>query len=177
MNITVYCGASFSSNPAHEQAARALGTWIGENGHHLVYGGSCMGLMGVIADSVLDAGGQVFGVEPRFMIERELQHDGITELVMVETMGQRKEMMIARGEAFVALPGGIGTLEEISEIASRVRLDLTDAPCVLYSVDGYYDSLRDYFDQMTEVGFFPKESRERVVFADTLDEVVAALGA
>lgn len=171
MEITVYCGSSFGTNPAFREAAAELGAWIGNNGHSLVYGGSRMGLMGVVADAVLEAGGTVFGVEPRFLIETELQHDGLTEFVAVDTMSERKNMMIERGEAFLAMPGGLGTLEEISEIASQIRLKLLDAPCIIYNVAGYYDNFFRYLDRMTTEGFIRAYEAEHIHRAESIDDV------
>ena len=175
MNITVYLGSSYGNDPLFRQAASRLGHWIGEHGHILVYGGSCVGCMGVLADAVLDAGGKVIGIEPRFMVERELQHNGIDQLIEVDTMAERMTKMIELGDAFVALPGGVGTLEEISEVASRIRLNLTDAPCVFYNVDGFYDDLQAFFRRMLAAGFIEPDQFAKITFALTLDEVVAAL--
>ena len=177
MNITVYLGANFGINPNYRAAARGFGQWIGESGNRLIYGGSRVGCMGILADAVLEAGGEVVGVEPQFMIERELQHNGITELITVETMAERMTKMIELGEAFVALPGGLGTLEEISEVASRVRLGLTVAPCVLYNVEGYYNNLERFIQHMLVNGFVEPESFEKIDIVDTLEEVIAAIGA
>lgn len=175
MNVTVYLGSSMGNDPAYRQAAADVGTWIGQHGHSLIYGGSCVGCMGVLADAVLDEGGYVIGVEPSFMIEGELQHEGISELIEVPSMADRMTKMIELGDAFVALPGGIGTLEEMSEVASRIRLNLTQAPCVFYNLNGYYDHIEAFFNQMVEEGFMPQDSRDKIVFARTLDEVVAQL--
>jgi len=122
MKITVYLGASEGNDPALKTAVQELGRWIGQSGNALVYGGSRSGLMGLLADSVLAAGGQVTGVEPRFFVEQELQHNGLTELIVTENMAQRKAKMIELGDAFVAFPGGTGTLEEIAEVMSMVSL-------------------------------------------------------
>ena len=116
MHITVYLGASRGNDPALERAVRELGRWIGTSGNALVYGGSKTGLMGCLARSVLEAGGQVTGVEPQFFIDAGFLHDGLTELIVTKTMSERKAKMIELGEAFIAFPGGTGTLEEISEI-------------------------------------------------------------
>ena len=116
MNITVYLGANAGNDPALAEAVRELGSWIGANGHRLVYGGSRSGLMGQLAQSALDAGGTVTGVEPQFFVQQELQHDGLTELIVTKDMTERKTKMIELGDAFIAFPGGTGTLEEISEI-------------------------------------------------------------
>ena len=110
MNITVYCGASGGNDPGYTEAARTLGRWIGHNGHRLVYGGGKVGMMGAVADAVLESGGKVTGVIPRFMMEKDLGHRGIDEMIVVETMGERKLKMIELGDCFLALPGGSGTL-------------------------------------------------------------------
>ena len=175
MNITVYCGSSFGKNPIYREAAHEIGTWIGANGHNLVYGGSRIGLMGVVANAVLDAGGYVTGVEPRFLVEREQQHDGISELIMVETMSERKNTMIDKGDAFIALPGGVGTMEEIAEIASRIRLDLLDAPCIFYNIAGFYDSVERYLNLMAEEEFILSHERAAISFVSSLDKLAAAL--
>ena len=122
MNITVYLGASVGNDPAFLPAVQELGNWIGANGHALVYGGSKSGLMGALADSVLEAGGHVTGVEPSFFIEAEFQHDGIDDLIVTSDMAERKAKMIELGDAFIAFPGGTGTLEEIAEVMSAVSL-------------------------------------------------------
>lgn len=118
MNITVYLGALEGNDPALGNAVRELGTWIGESGNSLVYGGSKSGLMGQIAESVLNAGGKVTGVEPQFFIDSELQYDEITKLIVTKDMAERKAKMIELGDAFIAFPGGTGTLEEITEVMS-----------------------------------------------------------
>ena len=136
MNITVYLGANEGREPALKTAVCELGTWIGEHGHTLVYGGSRVGLMGAVAASTLVAGGKVIGVEPRFFIEQELQLDGLTELIVTEDMTDRKTKMIELGDAFIAFPGGTGTLEEIAEVMSKLALNHLDAPCIFYNRDG-----------------------------------------
>ena len=169
--ITVYLGASEGNDPALKTAVQELGRWIGQSGNALVYGGSRSGLMGLLADSVLAAGGQVTGVEPRFFVEQELQHNGLTELIVTENMAQRKAKMIELGDAFVAFPGGTGTLEEISEIMSKVSLGQLDAPCILYNLDGYYDSLRTLLDHMVEKGLSTPERQAGIRFARDLGEI------
>ena len=142
MNITVYLGANEGNDPALKQAVQELGRWIGESGNALVYGGSRCGLMGEIAESTLNAGGKVTGVEPEFFVQGELQHEGLTELIVTKDMTERKTKMIALGDAFIAFPGGTGTLEEIAEVMSKVSLRHLDAPCILYNLNGYYDGLK-----------------------------------
>ena len=146
MNITVYLGANEGNDPALKQAVEELGRWIGESGNALVYGGSRSGLMGRLAHSVLTAGGEVTGVEPQFFIDSEVQYDGLTKLIVTKDMTERKTRMIELGDAFIAFPGGTGTLEEIAEVMSRVSLGQLDAPCILYDLNGYYDSLKALLD-------------------------------
>ena len=141
MVVTVYCGATPGANPRFREAARELGEWIVRASHELVYGGSSVGLMGVVAGAVLAGGGHVTGVEPRFFLEAGVAQHDVDVLIETETMAERKEKMIELGDAFVALPGGMGTLEEITEIMSRIRLGFSDAPCIFLNIDGYYDDL------------------------------------
>lgn len=171
MNITVYLGANEGSDPSLKQAVRELGTWIGESGHTLIYGGSRCGLMGEIAESVLNAGGEVTGVEPKFFVEGELQHEGLTELIVTQDMTERKTKMIELGDAFIAFPGGTGTLEEISEVMSKVSLKHLDAPCILYNLNGYYDGLKELLHKMIAMGLSSKERQKGICFANTLDEI------
>ena len=171
MNITVYLGANPGCDPALGAAARALGTWIGGRGHCLVYGGSKSGLMGVLAESVLQAGGAVTGVEPRFFVDAGFVYDAITTLIVTEDMSQRKAKMIELGDAFIAFPGGTGTLEEIAEVMSKVSLGHLDAPCILYNLNGYYDGLRALLDHMIEMGLSSPEKQRGIAFADDLTAI------
>ena len=175
MNITVYLGATPGSDPALEPAVRELGTWIGANGHNLVYGGSKCGLMGMLAESVLASGGKVFGVEPQFFVDAGFVYDAITKLYVTQDMSERKAKMIELGDAFIAFPGGTGTLEEIAEIMSKVALRHLDAPCILYNLNGYYDGLRLLLDHMLEKELSTLEKLEGITFAASLDDVRAAL--
>lgn len=171
MNITVYLGANAGNDPALAEAVRELGSWIGANGHRLVYGGSRSGLMGQLAQSALDAGGTVTGVEPQFFVQQELQHDGLTELIVTKDMTERKTKMIELGDAFIAFPGGTGTLEEISEIMSKVSLKQLAAPCILYNLNGYYDHLKALLAHMIDMGLSTPERQEGIYFAETLDGI------
>lgn len=171
MNITVYLGANSGNDPVLQKAVTELGTWIGQSGNTLIYGGSKSGLMGVIADSVLAAGGTVIGVEPQFFIENEFQHDGITKLIVTKDMSERKKTMIELGDAFIAFPGGTGTLEEIAEVMSKVSLKHLDAPCILYNLDGYYNSLKELLNRMTEKGLSSEERQSGIFFADNLEQI------
>ena len=166
MNIVVYLGARTGKNPLFRVKARELGAWIAGQGHRLVYGGSAIGLMGELADAALSEGGEVTGVEPRFFVDAVLQHQGVQDLIVVETMQERKQKMISLGDAFIAFPGGTGTLEEISEIISMTCLGLTDKPCIIYNINGYYNILADYLDQMVAEGFMTPENRGKIFFAE-----------
>ena len=175
MNITVYLGANEGNDPALGRAVHELGQWIGGNGHTLVYGGSKTGLMGEIAKSVLDAGGNVTGVEPQFFMDEGFQYDGLTELIVTKDMAERKGKMIQLGDAFIAFPGGTGTLEEIAEVMSKVSLKHLDAPCILYNLNGYYDDLKALLGHMIEKGLSSPERQEGIYFAEDLAQIQAIL--
>ncbi len=171
MNITVYLGASEGKDPELKQAAFELGRWIGSHGHTLIYGGSKMGLMGVLAKSAIEAGGDVIGVEPQMFMDDELQLDGLTELIVTENMTIRKEKMIELGDVFIAFPGGTGTLEEISEVMAKSALGLTDAKCILYNLNHYYDDLRNMLEHMIECGLSTEARQHSIFFLESLGEI------
>ncbi len=175
MNVVVYCGSSGGSNPRFAEAARAFGSWLAARGHALVYGGSSVGLMGELSRAVLDGGGAVYGVEPRFFIEAGVAQHDLTELFVVETMAERKAKMIELGEAFVALPGGFGTLEEISEIMSRIRLGFSNRACYLLNIDGYYDHLAAFLGEMLAADFIEARNAQLVSFPRSVEELAARL--
>lgn len=177
MNITVYLGANEGNDPRLAQAVRELGRWIGESGNALIYGGSACGLMGELAKSVLDAGGKATGVEPQFFVDQGLLYDDLTELFVTKDMTERKAKMIELGDAFIAFPGGTGTLEEIAEIMSKVSLKQLDAPCILYNLNGYYDSLKALLDHMIAMGLSSPERQQGIRFADNLAEIKTILQA
>ena len=171
MNITVYLGAHEGKDATLKMAVRELGTWIGESGNRLIYGGSKSGLMGELAESVLQAGGEVIGVEPQFFIDMEYQYDEITELIVTKDMTERKTKMIELGDVFIAFPGGTGTLEEIAEVMSKVSLKHLTAPCILYNLNDYYDGLQTLLRHMTEMGLSSPERQEGIYFAKDLSEI------
>lgn len=171
MNITVYLGANEGNDPFLKETVRELGAWIGTNGNTLVYGGSKSGLMGELAESVLQAGGKVIGVEPQFFIDAGFVYDEITELITTKDMSERKAKMIELGEVFIAFPGGTGTLEEITEVMSKVSLKHLDAPCILYNLNGYYDSLKQLLEHMIEMDLSSAEKQEGIYFAEDLEEI------
>ncbi|MDD5953144.1 MAG: TIGR00730 family Rossman fold protein [Oscillospiraceae bacterium] len=171
MKIAVYCGANKGKNPAYHGAASCIGRWIAERGDTLVYGGSSIGMMGVLADAVLQGGGQVIGVVPSFLLEREPPHPHLTQVITVETMSERKRKMASLGEAFLALPGGPGTLEEITEVISWSRIGQNPYPCIFWNTDGYYDPLRQQYQRMVEDGFFTAEDFAKILFTTDLGEM------
>ena len=171
MNITVYLGSNEGKTPGLKKAVRELGTWIGSAGHTLIYGGSKRGLMGELAESVLLAGGEVIGVEPQFFIDMGFEYPEITRLIVTKDMSERKAKMIELGDAFIAFPGGTGTLEEISEIMSKVVLGHLHTPCIVYNLNGYYDSLRSLLDKMVQEELASNEKLEGITFASDLEEI------
>ena len=175
MNVTVYLGANHGKDPSLTKAVRELGTWIGNSGNSLVYGGSKAGLMGELAESVLTAGGKVLGIEPQFFIDMGLEYPEITELIVTKDMAERKAKLIANGDAFITFPGGTGTLEEISEVMSKLCLGHLDAPCLIYNLNGYYDHLTAQLDHMIEMGLLDATKMKNVRFVKDLDEIKAIL--
>lgn len=171
MNITVYMGSNPGKNPKYREAAEQLGRIIGMNKHTLVYGGSDAGLMGAVADSVLSAGGGAIGVFPRSLEGVEGKHPGLDKMIYTDSIVQRRAKMIALGDVFVALPGGPGTMEEISEVISLARLDRLKGLCTLLNVDSYYEPLKTQFDNMCDEGFITAEERSRILFFDTVEEI------
>jgi len=183
MNITVYLGASSGNSAKYAVAAEEMGEWIGKNGHSLIYGGSREGLMGALARGALKAGAHVTGVEPAFFIDSQLQLEELPELIITKDMAERKKIMIEKGDAYIAFPGGTGTLEEITEIMSMTALSAFTGggkgsfrkPCILFNLDGYYDNLKLLLKQMMEEGFSTPERLSRIFFADSLEEIADLL--
>jgi uncharacterized protein (TIGR00730 family) len=160
LSICVYCGSRSGTDGAFARTAHEFGTLIGNAGWQLVYGGGRAGLMGTLADAALQAGARVIGVIPRALMTRELGHTGVSELHVVETMHERKRMMAERSDAFVALPGGIGTLEELFEVWTWRQLGYHDKPVGLLNTAGYFDALLEFVSDIERQGFIPAEQRE-----------------
>jgi uncharacterized protein (TIGR00730 family) len=171
MNIAVYCGSSSGNNPKFIESAKILGRWIGENGHTLVYGGASKGLMGAVAGAVIEAGGKVIGVIPDVAIIQARKHTGLTELIETKSMAERKSKMVELADAFVALPGGIGTLDEITEVMSLSSLEIIKGPVVLYDTDGYYRPLKAVLDSILNAEFGKREYFENVLLSEDIQEV------
>ena len=164
--LCVYCGSSNGNHPDYAGQARTFGEEMAHRGIALVYGGGKVGLMGTVADAVLAAGGKVIGVIPRQLVEREVAHPDLTELVVVETMHQRKTRMYELSDAFVALPGGFGTMDEMFEMLTWAQLGLHRYPCAFLDVRGYYTGLRAMMDHMVAEGFVQPGQRESVWFGE-----------
>jgi len=161
--ICVFCGSSPGNDPAYAEAASQLGRTLAERNTTLVYGGGHVGLMGVVADAALGAGGEVIGVMPKSLVEREIGHTGLTKLHVVHSMHERKALMSRLSAGFIALPGGNGTLEEFFEVLTWAQLGEHYKPCGLLNVAGYYDPLLTVFDQMVERAFLKEEHRKLVL--------------
>lgn len=151
--ICVYCGSNRGNNEVYAAAARELAEALVQNNIGLVYGGSCRGMMGLLADAVLAGGGTVEGVIPRSLLEKEVAHDGLTEMHVVDSMHARKSMMAVLSDGFIAMPGGFGTLEEIIEILTWAQLQFHDKPCGLLNVNGYFNHLLSFLDHAQTEGF------------------------
>lgn len=172
MKVAVYCGSRSGNEPLYAEKARELGEFFGNNGIDLVFGGGHVGLMGIIADAVLASGGKVYGVIPQHLVNRELAHPGLTELFVVGNMHERKAKMAELADGFVALPGGIGTLEEIFEVWTWAQLGFHKKPCAFYNVTGFYDSLLDMVKNMVAAGFVKQQYLDMIVLAHTPKELV-----
>ena len=159
-SVCVYCGSRPGNDPLFTAAAMAIGRDIGERGWRLVYGGGRAGLMGTLADATLAAGGRVFGVIPQTLMSREVGHTGLSELRVVETMHERKQLMAGAADVFIALPGGIGTFEELFEVWTWRQLGYHDKPVGLLNVAGYYDGLLNFLDHSLNSGLLSAEQRE-----------------
>lgn len=177
MQVCVYCGSSSGFDPVYRQAAHELGTALARAGHGLVYGGGDVGLMGTVADAVLGAGGPVVGVIPQALVDRELAHQGLTELVITGSMHERKAIMVERADAFVALPGGYGTFDELFETLTWLQLGIHAKPIILFDVDGFFAPLLALADQAVRAGFLKPAHRDAAVHADSVTAVLAALSA
>ena len=176
-SICVFCGASTGKDPRYAAAAAAVGERLAARGIQVVYGGGRLGLMGTVADAALAAGGRVVGVIPRGLVDRELAHGGVTELRIVDTLHERKAVMAELSDGFIALPGGLGTLEELAEVLSWAQLDLHAKPIGLLDVDGYFDRLEAFLDHAVAEGFVAERHRRLLLRDDDIDRLLAAFAA
>lgn len=161
-SICVFCGSSPGSTTDYVEAARLLGTTLAKRNITLVYGGAKVGLMGQLAKSCIESGGKVIGIIPTHLAEKEVAFEGISELMVVNSMHERKSKMAELSDGFIALPGGMGTLEELCEILTWAQLDLHQKPCGILNINGYYDLLMQFIDHSVEQKFMEKEHREMI---------------
>lgn len=173
--VALYCGSRAGNKPVYLEKAIHLSQGLAEHGFGLVYGGASIGLMGQVADAMIQHGGEAVGVIPEFMLDYEIAHNQLTELHVVTSMHQRKAMMAERACAFVALPGGLGTFEEILEIATWGQLNQHQKPMMLYNVNGFYDALITQLDRAVEDGFLPPQHRAKLIICEHEEEIYTTL--
>jgi len=173
--LAVYCGSSMGTDPAFADTARVLGRAMAARGIGLVYGGGRLGLMGVVADAVLEAGGEAYGVIPQALVDLEVAHTGLTELHLVANMHERKALMTDLTDAFVAIPGGIGTLDELFEAWSWNALGYHAKPFALLNVHGFWDRMIEFLDHAAQSGFMSPARRAQLLVAEDIDSVIEML--
>jgi uncharacterized protein (TIGR00730 family) len=173
--ICVFCGSSLGARPAYRQAAQRLGELLAERGIGVVFGGGAIGLMGIVADAALSKGGEVIGVIPESLVRREIGHRGLTKQYVVETMHQRKALMADLSDAFMALPGGYGTLEELCEAITWSQLGIQQKPCGLLNIEKYWDGLLAVLDHAVDEGFVRPENSQLVLVAQTPERMLERL--
>ena len=174
-SLCVYCASRPGRNPEFALAAKAVGEWIGRHGGQLVYGGGANGLMGIMADAALAAGAQVVGIIPQSMVEREWAHQGCHELLVVQTMHERKRLMAERADAFLALPGGIGTLEDFFEAWTWRQLGYHGKPVGLLNLAGYYEPLLQFLEGSLSAGFMGREQMDLIQIGEDLESLLPQL--
>jgi len=167
--VCVFCGANSGNHPLHRETARLVGRTLARKGIELVYGGSSVGLMLELANAALEAGGRVIGVIPQLLVEREQAHRGLSELRIVDSMHERKANMAALSEAFIAMPGGFGTLDEIFEMLSWAQLGIHDKPCGFLNLENYYASLLEFLDIARAEGFLRPEHHAKILVASDIE--------
>ena len=173
--VAVFCGSNTGPSPVYAEAARNLGRLFLERDIGLVYGGGNVGLMGILADTLLDGGGEVLGVIPKSLEDREVAHHGITELTVVQTMHERKQRMYDLADAVIAMPGGIGTLDELFESWTWNQLGYLNEPCGLLNISGYFQPLIDMLDRMVTEGFLRREQRDMLQVSDQPEQLLDLL--
>lgn len=171
--LAVYCGAASGFSPLFEQATKQLGKWMVENNLELIYGGGKYGLMGTLAQTVSDYGGKVHGIVPEVLYDRQITFDRLTDLKVVGDMSERKKEMLASADASLALPGGPGTLEEISQAFSWARIGENPTPSIIYNVADFYAPLEQMYDAMVTNGFLTKVDRQKLLFSESLSQILA----
>ncbi len=176
-SLCVYCGSSDRGRPAHHDAALRLGRIMAKAGIRLVYGGGRIGMMGRIADAVMERGGEVIGIIPQFLEQVEVGHSGVTQLIVTDNMHDRKQKMAEMSDAFLIMPGGLGTLEETFEILTWKQLGLHQKPIIIADIDGYWHHLTELIDHMIDESYAKPENRALFQVIDSIDELLPALSA
>ena len=173
--IALYCGSRTGNKPIYRDTAIELAQHIATQGFGIVYGGASIGLMGQVADTVLEHGGEVVGVIPEFMLDYEIAHGQLTELHIVKSMHERKALMAERASAFIALPGGLGTFEEILEIATWGQLNQHQKPMIIYNVNRFYDALIAQLDHAVDEGFLPPQHRAKLIICENPEQISSVI--
>ena len=173
--VAIFCGSKMGNNPVYEQAARELTTQLVEKGIEIVYGGGAVGLMGVVAETALSKGGTITGVIPEKLYEMEVAHTGLTKLYRVKDMHERKALMADLSDGFITLPGGVGTLEEMTEVMTWAQIGYHNKPCAFLNISGYYDHFIAFFDHMEAEGFLYKSIHEQAIVEGDVGRLIKDL--
>ncbi len=170
--ICVFCGSSMGKGEIYKNEALHLADIFYKQNISLVFGGSDIGLMKIMADRLMELGGEVIGVMPRFLADKEIYHKGITKLIKVESMSERKNLMAELSDGFIALPGGLGTLDELMEMMTLSQLRISDKPVSILNTNGYFNSIMDFFNHAVQEGFIREEHNENFIFSENLEEII-----
>lgn len=172
-SVCIYCGSSLGNRPEYAEQAAVLSRTLVRNGISIVYGGARVGIMGIIADTALAEGGKVVGVIPRALVEKEVAHQGLSKLHVVESMHERKALMAELSDGFIALPGGMGTLDELFEVLTWAQLGFHSKPCGVLNVSSYYDQLLSFISMASSEGYIRPQHRDMLIVSDSPDELIA----
>ncbi|MBD8028111.1 TIGR00730 family Rossman fold protein [Ureibacillus sp. Re31] len=175
MNVAIYCGSQTGKSPIYIESAKELGETLAKEKIGIVYGGSNIGIMGAVADAALAHNGEVIGIMPEHLQKREIAHLNLTEIHFVESMHVRKKKMVDLSDAFIALPGGCGTLDEYFEVFTWAQIGLHENPVILYNINGFYDALIQHFEKMFEEGFIREEQRNILKVATNVNDILTIL--
>lgn len=176
-SVCVFCGSSMGFHPVYKKVAQDLGKLFARENVQLIYGGGSVGLMGALADAVMENGGRVVGIIPKFLYDLEVGHDGVSELIIVESMHERKQMMAEMARGFIALPGGIGTMEELFEIFTWLQLSLIQKPVALLNINHFYDDILNHLQKMVHEGFLKSEMVDALIQTDNMHNLLVKMKA
>jgi len=175
LKICVFCGSSMGYHEKYRQAAKTVADYFVENNISLIYGGANVGLMKILADTLLENQKEVIGVMPQLLIEKEVSHHHISKMIVVDSLSERKQKMVELSDGFIALPGGFGTLDELSEVMTLNQLRVNDKPLGILNVDGYFDKLLDFFDHAVKCGFVRPEYRKNLIVSDNINTLITQM--